>query len=89
MTKDNGRRNPEWELHHDAHGRLVLTDALGRAHPGAEVVRAFPLSEPRRGVSIVDAGGKELAWIEDLDELLERGGLYARLHQAQVEAFTG
>ena len=69
MTKDNGRRNPEWELHHDAHGRLVLTDALGRAHPGAEVVRAFPLSEPRRGVSIVDAGGKELAWIEDLDEL--------------------
>ena len=60
---------PDWQLHHDALGGLVLTDALGRAHPVAEVVRAFPLSMPRRGVSIVDVGGKELAWIEDLDEL--------------------
>ena len=69
MTEDNGRGNLDWRLHHDALGGLVLTDALGRAHPVAEVVRAFPLSMPRRGVSIVDAGGKELAWIEDLDEL--------------------
>lgn len=58
-----------WSLHADARGRLVLTDAAGRQHVGAEPVRAFPLSAPRRGVSICDARGRELVWIDDLDAL--------------------
>src|SRR5205807_4091474 len=34
-----------------------------------EPVRAFPLSSPRHGVSVCDAEGRELFWIDDLDAL--------------------
>lgn len=56
-------------LDHDAWGRLVLTDADGRTHTGVELIRAFPLSDPRHGISICDAKGRELVWIADLDAL--------------------
>jgi len=41
-------------LHYDAWGRLVYTDAAGVAHVGVEPVRAFPISEPDRGIAILD-----------------------------------
>ena len=47
----------------------MLTDASGRQHVGVQVVRAFPLSSPRWGVSICDAEGAELVWIDRLDDL--------------------
>jgi hypothetical protein len=47
----------------------MLTDADGRQHIGVEIVRAFPLSDPRRGISICDVKGKEVIWIGDLDAL--------------------
>jgi hypothetical protein len=56
-------------LHHDAWGRLVFTDAAGRQHVGVEPVRAFPLSDPAHGVSLLDAEGHELLWVDDLAEL--------------------
>ncbi len=58
-----------WSLHHDAWGRTVLTDASGRQQVGVQAVRAFPLSSPRHGVSICDADGTEVIWIDCLDEL--------------------
>lgn len=57
------------KLSHDAWGRLVLTDAAGREHVGVEPVRAFPISDPRHSISICDADGRELIWIDDLDVL--------------------
>ncbi len=56
-------------LHYDAWGRLVLTDADGRQHVGVEPVRAFPISDPRHGLALLDAEGRELAWIDSLDDL--------------------
>jgi hypothetical protein len=56
-------------LHHDAWGQLVLIDADGRQHIGVEVVRAFPLSDPRHSIAICDARGRELVWLDDLDAL--------------------
>ncbi len=56
-------------LHHDAWGRLVLTDTDGRQHIGVELIRAFPLSDPRHGISICDSGGRELVWLADLEGL--------------------
>jgi hypothetical protein len=32
-------------------------------------VRAFPLSSPRHGISLTDAEGRELVWIDDLATL--------------------
>ena len=65
----NGRHgSPPFELHTDAWGRLVLTDARGQ-HVGVQPVRAFPVSDPGHGLAICDARGQELIWIEDLAAL--------------------
>ncbi len=56
-------------LRRDAFGRLVLSDAAGREHVGVAAVRAFPISAPDEGVSVVDADGHELAWIPRLSAL--------------------
>jgi hypothetical protein len=58
-----------FQLHLDAWGRLVLTEGSGRQHVGVEVVRGFPISDPRRGISLLDTEGREVVWIESLDDL--------------------
>jgi hypothetical protein len=58
-----------FELHRNAFGRLVLTDADGRAHEGVVPVRAFPIAAPGEGLSLVSAEGRELAWVDRLDDL--------------------
>lgn len=66
----NGQSGPRsFGLRHDAWGRLVLIDADGREHIGVEIVRAFPLSDPRHGIAICNAQGRELVWLADLDAL--------------------
>src|SRR5687767_14944555 len=54
-------------LRHDAWGRLVLSLASGEEYVGVEVARAFPITYPRRMVSVCSAEGRELLWIDDLD----------------------
>lgn len=54
-------------------GRLVLTDAQGQDHVGVTPVRAFPLSAPGDGLSLVGPDGHELAWLERLEDLPEAG----------------
>jgi uncharacterized protein DUF1854 len=61
--------HPQFELHRDAAGRLVLTDQRGKVHIGVEPVQSFPISEPQRWVSLIDAGGRELVSIGDLAEV--------------------
>ena len=56
-------------LHRDAFGKLVLTDAQGQAHVGVSPVRAHPISAPDEGLSLVGPDGHELAWIEHLSAL--------------------
>ena len=58
-----------FQLHRNAHGRLVLTLADGTEHAGVLPVRAFPLAAPDEGLSLVGAGGQELLWIERLADL--------------------
>ncbi|HEY2256290.1 MAG TPA: DUF1854 domain-containing protein [Variovorax sp.] len=57
------------ELCRDAFGRLVLTDADGVRHVGVQPVRAFPLSAPDDGISLVGSDGREILWIDRLDAL--------------------
>src|SRR5262249_13788776 len=59
----------DFELSHDAWGRLVLVRADGRRHEGVEPVRCFPLSDPDRWIALCDAEGAELLVIEDLKRL--------------------
>jgi len=59
----------DFTLARDHHGRLNLTLADGTTHEGIVPVRAFPISEPDGGLSLVSADGHELRWIDRLAEL--------------------
>ena len=54
---------PGFALSRDAFGRLVVRLADGTTHVGAVAARAFPISAPDEGVSLVDTDGHELVWI--------------------------
>lgn len=68
LTNGEVHSNP-FRLHHDAWGRLVLTDADGQEHASVEPVRAFPITDPRFGIAMCAADGRELYWIENLDDV--------------------
>lgn len=72
-------------LRRDAGGRLVFTDRQGVAHIGASVLRAFPLTAPDDALAIVDAEGRELAWIADWRSLAPelQAGLEASLSERE------
>jgi len=59
----------EFEIERDAFGRLVLTDGEGLRHVGVLPVRAFPLSAPDDGLSLVGSDGRELLWVDRVDAL--------------------
>src|SRR5690606_27650436 len=48
----------------DAHGRLVLRLADGAVVEDVTAVRAFPLSAPETGISLVGRDGRERHWID-------------------------
>lgn len=56
-------------LHQDNFGRLIFTSAQGVVHENVTPVRAFPISAPEEGFSLVSLDGTELAWIERLTDL--------------------
>lgn len=61
-----------FQLRRDSFGKLVLSTPEGEEHVGVIPVRAFPIQAPTRGISLVRDGGKEAAWIDDLDALPEQ-----------------
>ncbi|WP_036169095.1 DUF1854 domain-containing protein [Massilia sp. 9096] len=65
----NTQFQPEFRLRRDAFGKLVLTNADGEEFVGVAPVRSFPVQAPMRGISLVRDGGKEVAWIEDLEAM--------------------
>ena len=56
-------------LYRDAFARLVMIDAAGQEHVGVEVVRAFPISQPDRWISICDADGHEIVALDHIRQL--------------------
>ncbi len=60
-------------LTRNAMGQLVLTkvSAGETAHEGITPVRAFALTAPDAGISLMSPEGKELLWIDSLDSLPE------------------
>jgi hypothetical protein len=60
-----------FELNRNAFGHLVLTQEDGQVIENVSPVRAFPIQSPNDGISLVQEDGKEVAWIDALDELPE------------------
>jgi hypothetical protein len=69
MAIPNVRCNESFTLTRNPAGRLVLTEQNGRVHDGVEPIRAFPLSDADRLVSILDAQGREVTCVVDLADL--------------------
>lgn len=56
-------------LSRDPFGRLVFTGSDGSVHVGVVPVRAFALTAPNEGISLLSAEGKELLWASQLTDL--------------------
>ncbi|NEX59682.1 cyanophycin metabolism-associated DUF1854 family protein [Noviherbaspirillum galbum] len=56
-------------LYRNSFGRLVLETPDGERHEGVVPVRAFPIAAPHEGLSLVNADGSELAWLNSLQDL--------------------
>lgn len=61
----------DFKLMRNQAGRLVLALADGAVHEGVLPVRAFPVHAPNDFVALVGTEGKELVWIDRLDDLTE------------------
>ena len=61
--------NPDFQLHRDAYGQLVLTAKNGETHEAVVPVRAFPIGAPDEGIALVNGEGHEVGWIERLADL--------------------
>jgi len=58
----------QFELSRNAFGKLILT-AGGETHEGVIPVRAFPIQTPEDNISLVSNDGREVAWIDRLQDL--------------------
>jgi hypothetical protein len=55
----------------DSLGRLVFIDDAGAQHVDVHAVRAFPITAPNAGISLMDSAGKELFWYTSLAAIPE------------------
>ncbi|MGZ8982320.1 MAG: cyanophycin metabolism-associated DUF1854 family protein [Methylotenera sp.] len=60
-----------FKLTRNAAGRLLFTANDGKIHDGVAPVRAFPITAPEEGLSLLSEDGHELAWITRLTDLPE------------------
>jgi len=77
--------SPDFKLTRNAAGRLVFTDARGEACEGVVPVRAFPISAPEEGVSLLGDDGHELRWIGRLGDVPEAARALIEAELAQRE----
>ncbi|MDB5960525.1 MAG: hypothetical protein JWP59_1819 [Massilia sp.] len=59
----------DFDLKRDSFGVLHLISADGEVHAGVAPVRAFPIQSPDGAIAMVLGDGKEVAWIDRLDDL--------------------
>jgi hypothetical protein len=79
----------------NAAGRLVFTSADGHESVGVMPVRAFPISAADEGLSLVDADGHELLWIDRLSDMPQamqeavQRGLQEREFMPEIQRLKG
>jgi Domain of unknown function (DUF1854) len=76
---------PNFQLHRDAYGQLVVTAQNGEAHAGVVPVRAFPIAAPDEGIALVNTEGHEVGWVERIADLPPAIGLLVEEELASRE----
>jgi uncharacterized protein DUF1854 len=69
MKNPIAKSSSNFELIRSVSGELIFTSNEGLTHNAIYPVRAFPISAPDDGLSLFDANGHEVAWIENLSNL--------------------
>lgn len=69
----------DFKLRRDPYGKLVLTLADGSVHAGVVPVRAFPITAPDSGIAVISSDGRELVWLEHLEDATQE--MAALLHE--------
>ena len=83
------------KLERNAFGKLVLTLPDGATREGVMPARAFPIQAPERDISLLDADGHEVAWIDELARVAEpaqgliREALTQREFMPEIRAILG
>jgi hypothetical protein len=75
----------DFTLTRNAAGRLVLTDAQGVTYTGIVPVRAFPISAPEDGVSLLGEDGHEIRWLGRLSDVPEAARILIAAELVQRE----
>lgn len=68
----------QFKLTRNAYGKLILTTQEGDVHEGVAPVRAFPVQAPEDGISLVNTDGKEVGWIDRIEDLEAQVGALVR-----------
>lgn len=68
----------QFKLTRNAYGKLILTTPEGDVHEGVAPVRAFPVQAPEDGISLVNTDGKEVGWIDRIEDLEAQVGALVR-----------
>jgi Domain of unknown function (DUF1854) len=74
-----------FNLEKDVFGNIRLVLGNGQSHDQVRIIRAFPISDPENGFSIVNQDGHELVWFESFDQLSEENQLIAHASLEQIE----
>ena len=61
--------NTDFKLSRNLAGRLKFTSSDGTVYEGVYPARAFPISAPEEGLSLLNQAGHELDWINRLTDL--------------------
>jgi hypothetical protein len=74
-----------FNLEKDVFGNIRLVLGNGQSHDQVRIIRAFPISDPENGFSIVNQDGHELVWFESFDQLSEENQRIAHASLEQIE----
>jgi hypothetical protein len=74
-----------FNLEKDVFGNIKLVLDDGQSYDQVRIIRAFPISDPENGFSIVNQDGHELVWFESIDQLSEDNQRIAHSSLEQIE----
>lgn len=74
-----------FNLEKDVFGNIKLVLDDGQSYDQVRIIRAFPISDPENGFSIVNQDGHELVWFESFDQLSEENQRIAHASLEQIE----
>jgi hypothetical protein len=72
-------------LEKDVFGNIRLVLDNGQSHDQVRIIRAFPISDPENGFSIVNQDGHELVWFESFNQLSDENQHIVQSSLEQIE----